>query len=353
MSGRLLAVVVLLIGGGVFAIFQSGLWQSDAPVDTDADSFAEPVADNDPQANVEQKIALNLKIGDRFPLLKTVEQTLKQPSTKGDGVSRSRLEMMLSVTLQEIYRSPPNQTGKDPREGQKRFQVRYHRVKFSQDVPGNAVEYDSAAPPNPVPLAAQVYHGLRDNGFEFWIGPDNQILELVGFKPFLERCLQGVAPAQRQQVWDMLAAATGADGIANFVDDSIGVLPASAVRLGETWTSSRNIPQPVPMHVSSKYTLRQISPQTAEIDVVGTISPSATYGPADQPASGVQVTVRGGHCFGSCVIDRRSGLPVQSKVEQSMDMNVRMSAGLSFDQHKTTVTTIRAFPQDGTQTAAK
>jgi len=30
-----------------------------------------------------------------------------------------------------------------------------------------------------------------------------------------------------------------------------------------------------------------------------------------------------------------------------------MSAGLSFDQHKTTVTTIRTFPQDGTQTAAK
>ena len=33
------------------------------------------------------------------------------------------------------------------------------------------------------------------------------ILEMVGFKPFLERCLKDVPPSQRQQVWDQLAAA--------------------------------------------------------------------------------------------------------------------------------------------------
>lgn len=331
-------------------------FQSDVEVDSDLDAVAISGADADRSATATapvQKLTLNLKAGDRFPLLKTVEQELKQPSPKGWNISQSKLELTLLVTLQEIIQNDPQSAVKDPRDGQKRFQVRYHRVKFSQNMPGQEVEYDSNAPPNPVPLAAQVYHGLKDNSFEFWIGADNQILELVGFKPFLERCLKDVPPAQRQQVWDMLAAATGADGIANFVDDSIGLLPPNAVRLGETWTNSRNIPQPVPMHVNNKYTLRQISPQTAEIDIVGTIAPSATYGPADQPSSGVQVTIRGGHSLGSCTIDRRTGLPVQSKVEQSMQMKVRMSGGIEFDQQKTAVTTIRAFPLDGTQTAAR
>jgi hypothetical protein len=61
------------------------------------------------------------------------------------------------------------------------------------------------------------------------------------------------------------------------------------------------------------------------------------------------VMVRGGNAFGTCTIDRSTGLPLESKVERYLEMNVRLPNGLAFEQRKRTVTTIQAFPQ---QTAA-
>ena len=150
----------------------------------------------------EQKLTLNLKVGDRFPMLKTVEQHLRQPSAQGWITSHSRLDLLLSITVEEIYRGDPNARPRDPRDGQKRFEVRYHKVQFSQDLPGRKVDYDSSNPPQVVPLEAQAYHGLKDNSFQFWIGADNQILDVIGFKAVMERCLKEVAPERRQDAWN-------------------------------------------------------------------------------------------------------------------------------------------------------
>lgn len=297
----------------------------------------------------EHTLELNLKVGDRFPLLKTVEHTLRQPAGQGWLTSHSTLEMLLSVTVGEIYKSDPQRPQPDPRDGQKRLQVKYHRVHFTQEVPGQPkVEYDSEAPVYPLPLAAQGYHGLKDNTFEFWLSRDNQIiLDMAGFDKFIDRCLTEIPAGRRQQVRAAMAATSGADGIANFVDDSVGLLPPTAVREGDTWKLDRQVVQPVPMYISTRYTLHQVSGDIAEIDILGEISPSVTYGPSNQPSRDVNVSVRGGKSIGSCLLDLRTGLPVQSRVEQLLDMNVRMADGAEFEQQKSTLTTIRYFPEQG------
>src|SRR4029079_8932107 len=134
----------------------------------------------------------------------------------------------------------------------------------------------------PLPLAVQGYHGLKDNGFQFWLSAENEILDIVGFNEFLERGLKDVAPNRRQQVKVTLASTQGADGIANFVDDSIGLLPTHKVRVGDSWNKSRQILQPVPMFCSTRCDLRSINADVAEVDMIGTVSPSTNFGPSDQ-----------------------------------------------------------------------
>jgi hypothetical protein len=336
---------VLLSGCGWFS-------SSDEELVEDVIAEAEPSVTDASGKNsgdgARQPLTLNLKVGDRFPLVKTVVQQLSQPSGGGWVTSQSRLVMKLSLSVEEIRPMQIVQGQQDPRAGQKRLQVRYHRVQFSQQIPGRPpLDYDSEAPRLPLPLELQGYHGLKDNGFQFWLSADNQILDMLGFNEFIERCLTDVAPNRRQHVRSILASTSGADGIANFVDDSIGLLPAHKVQVGESWKKSRQILQPVPMHCTMQYTLRSLTPDFAEVDITGAVAPSATYGPSDQPNREIQLAIRKGDSYGNCTIDRRTGMPTHSNVRQSLEMRVRLPDGTEFDQHKMTETTLEYFPEQG------
>lgn len=295
-----------------------------------------------------QSIRLGIKAGDRFPLVKRLDQFLKQVTPNGNVLTHhSSLEMSLSMTVEEVV-------DRGPQRGQTRIGAKFHHVKFSQNVPGAETHYDSDNPPATVPLEVQGYHGLKDNGFSFWIGSDHQILEIVDFDKFIDRCVEKVPADKRVFVRSTLARSAGADGIANFIDDSIGLLPNRDVVLGDSWTRSRQILQPVPMHISTRYTLTELTTDEAQVNILGTIMPSTTYGPDDQQSRGVEVQVKKGHSIGSCTISRRTGLPIDSRVDQELSMRVKLANNVEFDQFKTTVTTIRIYPASKIErTAAK
>jgi hypothetical protein len=134
-----------------------------------------------------------------------------------------------------------------------------------------------------------------------------------------------------------------ADAVAAFVDDTVGLLPAGA-REGDAWVRERKIGPPLPLATSTRYSLLRLTPGTAEIDIQGTISALATAGPATLPRRDCDVAVRGGYTVGSCMLDRRTGLPMQSRVEQSLEMHVRLTDGGEFDQYRSTLTTIKSVP---------
>ena len=290
------------------------------------------------------KLELKLKVGDRFPLLKTVKQTLSQSSADGGLItSTSELNLLLAINVEEI------------RDGDKRMGVRYLSVRYTHDVAGRKIQYDSNSPQAPIPESAQAYHGLVNNGFSFWIGADNQIKELVGFNDFLRRCVEKVPFEKRQAVWMKLAETSGEDGIANFVDDSIGLLPynvdekdnGTIVKVGKSWTRKRQIVRPSPMYLTTTYTVKELSDTVAEIDIIGRVAPAATFGPANQPNKDVKLTINGGHCYGDCSIDRETGLPIKSKVERYLSMSVQLANGVKLEQRKLIETTVRAFPDKG------
>jgi hypothetical protein len=340
---------------GLCLFWISGCGWGGAPADSGIEEDVVDAADDAPAADSAGTATAvspangnrRLQVGDRFPLLKTVAQTLQQPSPNGWMTSCSTLEILMEVTVEEIHQSdgPPQEL--DPRSGQKRLQVNYQRVRFSQDLPGQPrLEYDSLAATHPVPQAAAGYHGLKDNGFGFWVGPDNQIVELAAFDQFVTRCLKVVSPERRQQAAAAMAL-PAAEAVAGFIDDTVGVLPATVVREGDTWVRDRQVLEPIPLHVRNRYTVHRIMPELAEIEIQGTISAPVPYGSMNPAGNGVRVVVRGGRSQGNCLFDRRSGLPADSRTEQTLEMTVRMPDGSEFNQQKSTLTTIKSVADAG------
>jgi hypothetical protein len=276
------------------------------------------------------KLELRLQEGDRFPLRKVIDVELAQASMNGPPeISRRRLEMMMMITVGEQA------------DERTKLQVAYDRVLYTRDIGGDHLEYDSRQPPQEIPVAVRMYHDMVRDGFSFWVDDKNHIVESEDFKAFIGRCLQNIPEDQRQQVLYEVES-TGENGITDFIDNSIGLLPYGYHKAGDAWERTRNIGRPIPMVVKNTYTLTNLSADTAVISVNGIIGPSSAVQQAGA-SSDLQVNVTGGSSEGSCIVFRDTGLPQKSHVETVVDMMV--TAGpVQFTQEQKTVTTIESYP---------
>ncbi len=285
-----------------------------------------------------ERLELRLQKGDRFPLMKTVEQTLEQRSAIAPAVARTKLELMLAITVEEV-KSDAVLLG-----------VTYSRVAYEHDVNGQRLSYDSASHQGAVPWDAVPYAGMIGNGFSFWLGRDNSIRELVGYQSFLERCVAEVPLERRQTLLSEISNRFGDDGVANFIDDSIGLLPydgtvdadaATRVLPGDVWTRERRLMQPVPIYLTSTYRLTGINHKTAEIEILGRVASGEAMTGSDHG----RLRITGGHSEGHCSVDRATGLPLEMNLTRSITMKLTTSDNQEVTQEKQIFTTIRSFPE--------
>ena len=300
---------------------------------------AEPVPPVPPKA----KLQLQLAEGDTLPLVKTVYEKITQTTDKGPVHSETTVQLVMAIRVVKVE------------QDRKLLRVDYRRVQYRQNLAGEKLEYDSNDPPRVLPPEVQAYHGLVNNGFRFWLGPDNRILKIEDFDGFLKRCVAHIPLAQRQEMLIRFAKTTGDEGVANFIDDSIGLLPykKAAVEIGENWTRTRQILRPVPLAITQKCTLTRLTDEFAEIDISGDVVPSTTFGPSKQPQGGLRLVVTGGKIVGSCRIRLKSGLPERSEIHRTYQMIVHYPDGRKFSQFKETRTVIEVFTEQGAAKAIR
>jgi len=308
-------------------------WLTEERVTSQSESPDQPANDSS-----SAEFRLNLTPGDQFPLRKIVQQELVQGDVSGAPTRNfSQLELMMAITVL------------DKQMERTKLGVRYSRVKYMHDIADEHVEFDSAVPETSHFVGVQAYRDMVNDGFAFWIGTDNQIVEVEGLAEFVNRCLRNIPAEKRQDVVLGIEAGSGESGIANFVDNTIGLLPyGKRTSLGDSWERQQQIGRPVPMHISNTYTLKELTHGLAVIDIRGSISPSTNLNPA-QGKNSVNVTVNGGSTLGSCTIFRETGLPKESRVDRIVEMTVVMDNSISFRQTKRVTTQVESFPSTNTK----
>jgi hypothetical protein len=201
-------------------------------------------------------------------------------------------------------------------------------------------------------MEALLYAGLANNGFSFWIGPNNKVVKVDDFAEFLQRCLKSVPEANRAAVRKQLESTAGDDGIANFIDESIGLLPYSndpsrpavAVKEGSTWDlDAKRVDNPIPMEIKARCVVKELNTTSAEILLSGRINSSPTPTVLRSPDGDIRVLVQGGYSSGTCKIDRQTGLPTQSQIRRHLELSMEMPDGQVIKQNKESVSEITAF----------
>lgn len=85
--------------------------------------------------------------------------------------------------------------------------------------------------------------------------------------------------------------------------------------------------------------LKNLTPEIAEIAIVGTIDPSNYVDDVRQ----LKLTVRAGQCSGTCLVDRHTGMPRQSRIDRVVEMVAQLADGTEIPQRKEVVTTVVAY----------
>ncbi|MGQ0637224.1 MAG: DUF6263 family protein [Planctomycetaceae bacterium] len=296
--------------------------------------------------------------------VRTIAQSLHQSGRDGSADVHSSLELTLAVAPEVAQTGfPPGTATLGPL-----YRLHVTRVRLLQDIPGDQpVSWDSDVVMSEVPPAAFLYRALPGSTLAFRLTPEGRLGEVIGFEQLVGRCLDTAAAEKRSSIRAALPISSPADGLAWIFDDSLGLLPAGSLQPGQHWTIDRRTAGLVPLTITTRYTLLQVSADAAEIDFTGTVSaasgrllaesgesrPGVSAGesgsewPGHQPA---EFFVRAGQIAGRCRLDRRSGLPASCRSEQTLDLAVRLGDGGEFQQSRTTVTTL--LPQDAAIAAA-
>lgn len=289
-------------------------------------------------AGLGQRLELRLSPGDRFQLVKNVKQNLTQKSTQFPATAVTELELHMQISVEQVQAEASL------------FAIQYSRITYQHDINGQRMSFDSDIQGGNAPPELAAYAGMIGNGFRFWLGKDNVVKDVVGYQEFLQRCVQRVPADQQTSVLNSIATKFGNDGVANFVDDSIGLLPynrsaglasATVVSVGDIWTKQRRLMAPSPVEMQSTCRLESMTDKTATISTTGTIS---TVDGASN-ASAVQIT--SGRSMGQCVIQRSTGLPLELNRSSYLSMQVATASGQTVQQDKTIETTIRTLPAAG------
>lgn len=313
-----------------------------APIEQVADQVASTVPEVAVPAPQEAVLELRMKVGDQFPLSKTVSHRLTQTDQGAQTVNISSSAMMLSLGVEDIR---PN--------GMKLMKVMYHKVTYYQDIGDKKVSFSSEQPPAAVAPEAYLYAGLAKNWFQFWMGPENKITEIVGFNDFLKRCLQKIPANYAATIQQQLEATNNEDGLANFIDDSIGLLPFShdpahpgvVVKEGFRWElNPRQSNVPFQIVTKTDCFLKELKPSYAEIVLNGRISGPPTPVVVRSAAGPMKVMMKQGFCTGICRVDRNTGLPTNSEIKRDLELDIELPGGKILNQHKESVSTIISFP---------
>lgn len=278
-----------------------------------------------PYANggVQTANMVQLRVGDQFPFLKTIQQTVVQKTTD------QTLQSQDQVTAQTLMQLTMLLSVLDSSASGYLIQVRYDRVQYSQTVNGNQQSFDSAARlPNgqmkhPVPAGIETYAGMVGAGFRFTLTKDNKVASTHGLALFLDQCVSAAPFEQRVALRSSLEQRFQSGAIAELIDESIGMLPygSSGARAGDVWVTDRQLQHQSPTQMQTTYRLVSTSNNAAEIGLTGRI----------QSAAGASFRISDGRTMGTCLVDLTTGLPLHSQQSSYLKIGAQQTSQRSVE----------------------
>ncbi|MBN1917814.1 MAG: hypothetical protein JW889_07895 [Verrucomicrobia bacterium] len=218
-------------------------------------------------------------------------------------------------------------TTKVDADGAMTVEVRYDSVSFEQDGPMGWTEYDSADPPDEVPMQARAFAGMVGRGFSLKLSPRGQVLDIEGVDKFFDAVMEAMDLPEGpmlDQMKEQLKQQFGEDAMKQQAQMMFAMLPDKPVGVGDSWTDKIDMSGMLPMTVENTCKVTSIDDDGIAIDVESTISPVEGSEPIQMGGASMKMDLSGTQ-KGSMELSRQSGLPIKAVIDQDIEGTITVS----------------------------
>lgn len=260
------------------------------------------------------QLRLRLESGMTYRMLTTMEMDVTQSVMGQEQQSYQRNE---GVALTEVLSVDEN--------GVARVRSTQESVRVVQDGPMGRTEYDSTDPESVATQQVLPLTMMLGESLTMDMAPNGAISGVEGMEDLLPRFLEEMelppGPV-RDQMEETFGDQFGADPMAEMMQQAVAGLPDDPVAIGDSWSRSVSIENPVPLDMEMTWTLRDRRDGVAYLDMksVRVSKGSKQMGPM------IMVYDTSGETNGTVEIDEATGLTLRMSWEGESTGTVTMNS---------------------------
>jgi hypothetical protein len=281
------------------------------------------------------ELKMNLAPGDTVVQRLDIDQDIDQVMF-GQNI---QMQQFIGMTLRTQFLDRPSEAGGVWAA------ITYDRVQFKQTGPQGNLDYDSADPPDPVPMGARAFTGMVGRTLQVEYHADGRVVQIEGIDAMMQAMVEALDLPEgpsREALETAMKSQMNPDTLKQMINMASGFYPDRPVARGESWDDRQKVAGMMPMTIDTTYTLKDYDEQHATLDLVGKIGPNPD---AQAPVvNGAELDAEmNGTQTGQTLINRKTGWPIRSSIDQNMVGGITVVApdGNSFEIDMTITGTVK------------
>lgn len=207
----------------------------------------------------------------------------------------------------------------------------YERIGYMQDGPLGKIEYRSWEDTTDIPMIAQGFASLVDQGFTMEISSQGSVVDIKGADKIIDKMIKDMdLPASdemTEEIKQSMQNQFGDAALKETMKSMFSIYPDRPVGVGDSWQATWNMSKGFPMILNNTWKIKEISDTEVVLDVHTKVE-SNKEAILTQMGGMKMFYDLSGEQSGSMVLDRITGWCTKSQLDQIFEGTIRASGGM-------------------------
>jgi hypothetical protein len=260
-------------------------------------------------------LKFNIKPGSVYSYKVTTEQQISQ-TIQGKVVD-------MDQTIIMEYRYDVKEIND---QGNTVVDIVYERIGYMQDGPLGHIDYKSWEDNKEIPLLAQGFASLVDQGFTMEISPHGSVVAITGTEKIIDKMIKDMdlpeSNGMTEEIKQGMQNQFGDAALKETMKSMFSIYPDRPVGVGDSWQATWNMSKGFPMILNNTWKLKEINDTEVILDVYTKVESNKEA--ILSQMGGMEMSYDlSGEQSGSMVLDRVTGWCTRSQLDQIFEGTIR------------------------------